>query len=164
MCGEERQDCTVTGKGSLSRAEFVEGQLAEKIEEHGILLDRITKVTDLQSAWLLLLFCAASRANPVCHPSMLGGVGDGQFAIWIRRTEFEECRMPPDQSSWADTLHMIRTSSTCGRRYVGLFVPRPRSVPLGSSTREPRPSFACRRSCPRMGCCGQRPTSRVSPG
>ena len=40
--------------------EFVEAQLTEKTEEHGILLERIPKVSDLQCAWLLLLFCAAS--------------------------------------------------------------------------------------------------------
>ena len=52
----------VSGRKSAT-AEFVEGQFAEKIEEHGFLLDRIMKVTDQQNAWLLLLFCAASRAN-----------------------------------------------------------------------------------------------------
>ena len=102
-----KQGVTILGT-PLGRAEFVEGQLAEKIEEHGILLDRITKVTDLQSAWILLLFCAASRANyvlRVVHPE-----NSFQFAIhhdagirqclenllhipvvWIWRTEFEEC-------------------------------------------------------------------------
>ena len=59
-----KQGVTILGT-PLGRAEFVEGHLAEKIEEHGILLDRISKVTDLQSAWLLLLFCTASRANYV---------------------------------------------------------------------------------------------------
>ena len=119
----------------LGRAEFVEGHR----EKHGILLDRITKVIDLQSAWLLLLFCAASRANyvlrvvhpensfqfathhdagirqcfenPVAHSRHCCCVGDGQFAVWIRRTEFEECRTPPDHRllvKWADTLPMIQ--------------------------------------------------------
>ena len=47
----------------LGCMDFVEAQLAEKTEEHEILLERIPKVSDLQCAWLLLLFCAASRAS-----------------------------------------------------------------------------------------------------
>ena len=49
----------------LGHVDFVQGQLDEKIDEHGVLLDRISKVPDLQCAWLLLLLCAASRANYV---------------------------------------------------------------------------------------------------
>ena len=55
----------------LGCTDFVEAQSAEKTEEHGILLERIPKVSDLQCAWLLLLFCAASRASyivRVVHP------------------------------------------------------------------------------------------------
>ena len=62
--GERAERCvawrpTVVSMGSQflgllwGRVEFVEGQLAEKNEEHGILLDRITKVIDLQSACCL---------------------------------------------------------------------------------------------------------------
>ena len=54
----------------LGCTDFVEAQLAEKTEEHGILLERIPKVSDLQCAWLLL-FYAASRASyilRVVHP------------------------------------------------------------------------------------------------
>ena len=87
----------------LGRAEFVEGQLAEKIEEHGILLDRITKVTDLQSAWLLLLFCAASRANyvlRVVHPE-----NSFQFAIQhdagIRQCLEDLLHIPVTDAVWA---------------------------------------------------------------
>ena len=37
----------------LGCTDFVEAQLAEKTEEHGILLERIPKVSDLQCAWRL---------------------------------------------------------------------------------------------------------------
>ena len=73
-----KQGVTILGT-PLGRAEIVEGRLAEKIEEHGILFDRITKVTDFQRTWLLLLFCAASTANYVLrevHPE-----NSFQFAI-----------------------------------------------------------------------------------
>ena len=62
-----KQGVTILGT-PLGRAEF-EGQLADKIEDNGVLLDRITKVTDLQSAWLFLLFCAAGKLRFPCGPS-----------------------------------------------------------------------------------------------
>ena len=55
----------------LGHSEYVDAQLRHITAEHQILLDRIPHVTDLQCAWLLLLFCAASRPNyvlRVLHP------------------------------------------------------------------------------------------------
>ena len=55
----------------LGHREFVEAQLRAITAEHQVLLNRIPHVTDLQCAWLLLLFCAASRPNyvlRVVHP------------------------------------------------------------------------------------------------
>ena len=43
--------------------EFVRAQLEVTATKHATLLQRIPALRDLQSAWLLLLFCAAPRAN-----------------------------------------------------------------------------------------------------
>ena len=42
---------------------FVRSELRKKSVLHSVLLDRIPVVQDLQSAWLLLLYCANTRAN-----------------------------------------------------------------------------------------------------
>ena len=50
---------------------FVRAQLQAIGETHELLLNRILAIQDLQSAWLLFLFCAATRATlylRVCHP------------------------------------------------------------------------------------------------
>ena len=55
----------------LGSAEYVRSQLDATEAAHQLLLQRIPAVQDLQSAWLLLLFCASSRATfylRVCHP------------------------------------------------------------------------------------------------
>ena len=43
--------------------EFIKAKLMSKVTEHQTLLERIPLVRDVQSAWLLLLFCAATRVN-----------------------------------------------------------------------------------------------------
>ena len=55
----------------LGVAEYVRSQLDATEAAHQLLLHRIPAVQDLQTAWLLLLFCASSRATfylRVCHP------------------------------------------------------------------------------------------------
>ena len=47
----------------LGHPDFVSHQLQELQQEHDLLLQRIPGVPDLQAAWLLLSYCAASRAN-----------------------------------------------------------------------------------------------------
>ena len=57
----------------LGSDEFVRVQLQSTVDSHWLLFHRIPAVQDLQSAWLLLLFCAASRATHylrVCRPSV----------------------------------------------------------------------------------------------
>ena len=120
-----------------------------------------------------VLFCAASRANyvlRVVHPE-----NSFQFAIHhdagIRQCLENLLHIPVIDAVWAmaslpfgtppdhsilvklggHTPHDSGTPFTCGRPHAGLTIPRPRRVPRGSSTREPRLSFACRRSCTRMG-------------
>ena len=49
----------------------VQAQLRSKAASHRVLLERIPSIQDLQSAWLLFLFCASPRANcflRVVHP------------------------------------------------------------------------------------------------
>ena len=56
----------------LGHRAYVEAQLQRTADDHQQLLDRIPLIRDLQSAWLLLLFCASTRANyflRVVHPS-----------------------------------------------------------------------------------------------
>ena len=55
----------------LGHPVFVEDQLARLTTSHRVLLERIQLVNDLQVAWLILVFCAATRANyvlRVVHP------------------------------------------------------------------------------------------------
>ena len=47
----------------INHPDFVEEFLARKTREHELLFERIPAMEDLQSAWLVLLFCAAPRAN-----------------------------------------------------------------------------------------------------
>ena len=47
----------------VGRPEFILAKLEAKSCQHNVLLDRITSVGDLQSAWCLLLYCAAARVN-----------------------------------------------------------------------------------------------------
>ena len=59
----------------VGRPEFILAKLEAKSCQHNVLLDRITSVGDLQSAWCLLLYCAAARVNfwlRSVHPKLLG--------------------------------------------------------------------------------------------
>ena len=47
----------------LGHPEHVHHQLRRASVDHRLLLERIPAVQDLQSAWLLLSFCAGTRAN-----------------------------------------------------------------------------------------------------
>ena len=56
----------------LGHGSYVQAQLRSKAASHRVLLERIPAIPDLQSAWLLLLFCASPRANNylrVVHPT-----------------------------------------------------------------------------------------------
>ena len=57
----------------LGHEEFVRSHLAKKSVKHDQLVEKILLVPDLQSAWILLLYCAATRANyvlRVVHPAL----------------------------------------------------------------------------------------------
>ena len=58
----DQQGVVVLG-APLGHAHFITRILQAKTKEHSVLFRRILAVQDLQCAWLLLLFCAATRAN-----------------------------------------------------------------------------------------------------
>ena len=86
----------------LGERAHVEAQLQRTVQEHRHLLARIPNVSDLQSAWLLLLFCASTCADfflRIVHPS-----SSAQFA---RQHDIDMwgcfCRLLdilPDRSFW----------------------------------------------------------------
>ena len=109
----DQQGVVVLG-APLGHPHFITRILQAKTEEHSVLFRRILAVQDLQCAWLLLLFCAATRANyflwvvqpdwsepfAAAHglPLALGRLGlrsavRSQTAYW---------------ASWADSLPRIR--------------------------------------------------------
>ena len=47
----------------LGHEDFVKDFMDGVQRKHDVLLEKIPSLQDLQSAWLLLLFCANSRAN-----------------------------------------------------------------------------------------------------
>ena len=64
----------------LGHVDCVQTQLTQKLAEHDVLLQRIPLVTDVQSAWSLLLHCAGGRANcslRVVRPELVGRFGLG---------------------------------------------------------------------------------------
>ena len=58
----EEQGMKVLGT-PLGHEAFVARHLQAVADEHRVLLDRIPRVRDVQSAWLLLLHCASARSN-----------------------------------------------------------------------------------------------------
>ena len=64
---------------SRCHEEYVQAELRATTEKHSILLDRIPLVQDLQSAWLLLLFCANTRAT--CSLRGIPPAETEQFAL-----------------------------------------------------------------------------------
>ena len=57
----------------LGHEEFVRSHLDKKSVKHDQLIEKMLLVPDLQSTWILLLYCGATRANyvlRVVHPSL----------------------------------------------------------------------------------------------
>ena len=124
---------------------YVEDQVAKLSLSHSVSFERIQAVTDLQVAWLLLVFCAASRANYYfrvvvrtfaerhdaavwrCLQGMLGTEGDG--------TTLDLAQLPfhwgglglrsavrssgaAHWASWADSLPMIQKRQPAVARLI----------------------------------------------
>ena len=70
----------------LGHSDYVARHLQRVEQEQQTLLDRIPSVSDVQSAWLLLLHCASARANyqlRVVHPSVVEGFARAHDAgLW----------------------------------------------------------------------------------
>ena len=80
----------------LGHLDYVQTQLTQKLAEHDVLLQRIPLVTDVQSAWSLLLHCAGGRANyllRVVRPELVGrfalGPNEGLWECFKRIMKLE---------------------------------------------------------------------------
>lgn len=62
----EQQGVKILGT-PLGHPDFVRARLQALLREQSTLLNRIPNVQNLQSAWLLLLYCAAARATYTCR-------------------------------------------------------------------------------------------------
>ena len=60
----------------LGHTDYIRAHLEKTAAAHQILFDRIPLVEDVQSAWLLLVHCAAARANCFCRVVEPGTVAD----------------------------------------------------------------------------------------
>ena len=58
----EKQGLTVLGV-PVGHPHYIASELAQKADEQSLLFERTPHVEDVQAAWLLLTFCAATRAN-----------------------------------------------------------------------------------------------------
>ena len=74
----ENQGLLVLGT-PLGSPEFMERELGKVASKQQVLFDRILHVSDLQCAWLLLLFCASHRPNYILR--MLHPCSMCEFAI-----------------------------------------------------------------------------------
>ena len=99
---------------SFGHADFVQMKFAEKMDEHGVLLHRITQVSDLLCAWANYVFQVVHPAlsfqfavqedvgirqclQELLHPCDTRDVGDGKSAVCKWRM-FEERRATQDHS------------------------------------------------------------------
>ena len=121
----------------LGHSDFVKAQLRGKAEEHGVLLDRVEAVPDLQRAWLVLSFCCVTQAilraiHPAGSEEFAGAHETAISRVFNRLLDIQgdqgtfnfaslPCRLGGVGlrnavkraqaicwSSWADSLHMIR--------------------------------------------------------
>ena len=81
----------------IGHEEFVQAEFRATTEKHRLLVERIPLVQDLQNAWLLLLFCANTRAT------------------------HSLCGVPPVRDSWASLIGQTRSmiGPVCHSRWVG---------------------------------------------
>ena len=73
----DRQGVKILGT-PVGHPDFITRHLREVLNDHRVLLGRIPHVQDLQSGWLILLHCAAARANYQIRCVSPGGAA--QFA------------------------------------------------------------------------------------
>ena len=97
--------------------DFVKDQLSKLADRHSVLLDRISLVDDLQSAWLLLVFCAAARAN-----FFLRSVTPGETSAFATRHDEQtwSCFCNLLELSPASVPESSRMAATLPLRFGGL--------------------------------------------
>ena len=79
---------------SARSGDYVQTQLTQKLVEHDMLLQHIPLVTDVQSAWSLLLHCAGGRANyllRVVRPELVGRFALGHNFEGDGRSRASQC-------------------------------------------------------------------------
>ena len=113
-----KQGLTVLGV-SVRQPEFVVAELTAKAEEHANLFEKITHVPDVQIGWLLLVFCAATRAN-YCLRTVSPELTEG----FARRHDHEAvqcmCRLlQVEQILCPNVLYTARMLLTLGGLGVG---------------------------------------------
>ena len=116
----------------IGHSEFVESQFRATTVKHSVLYERILHVQDLQSARLLLLFCANTEAMyslrgiPLSETSQFVVVADrncssrsGQHPMCFRRVGGNEVS---PLASWADSEDDQSQASCSGRHHRPVFV------------------------------------------
>ena len=131
------QELGVTVLGTPHR-DYVQERLRHTVQSHSTLFERIQAIPDLQSAWLVFLFCAAARANfllRTVHPttihqfasshddvvweclcSLLNTRGDARaqemttlpLSVGLGLRSASRTCVAAFWESWVDTLPMIR--------------------------------------------------------
>ena len=91
----------------IGHVDVVQAQLRSKTEVHRVLHERLLSVQDLQSAWLLLLFCANARAT-----YSLRGIPPSEVA------EFAEAH---DEATWQCFMRLSSLPMDTPRRDLASF-------------------------------------------
>ena len=123
-----RQGMKVLGT-PVGHMDFVRNHLERTSADHQLLMDRISMLEDLQSSWLLLVHCAAARANYMMRAVELEAAQDSApshksrshitttrrqrhrvNASHIGRPWVEECGSHKQAywASWADCFSMVQ--------------------------------------------------------
>ena len=98
----------------IGSPDFVRQQLEDKSAEQDLLFQRIPLLEDTQACWLLLLMCAATRANfwlrAVCpeHTESFAARHDDHVWGGLSLMSAVRSRVAAHWSSWADCIHMIK--------------------------------------------------------
>ena len=118
------QGITILGT-ALGHEDFVRGQLDEKNDKHEVLLDKISKVPDLQCAWRS---CCAPLPSKLCAPGCPSCV---VFPIRADARRWDQGVLPDALARSSHTTHVGNgKSSTCvGRSADG----QPRIGPVGQT-------------------------------
>ena len=86
----------------MGSPEFVRSPLAAVSAKHDRLISQIVGMSDLQCAWILLLYCAAARPNymlRVVHPTLSAGFARHHDAS-LRQALSQLVAVPPCNMYW----------------------------------------------------------------